>query len=156
MDPKRIEPPKRRIERPKRGVAGIAMLPVVVLVGLLAAGAFNYHRNWQAEAAVPRPYEGYSQADLEALMAAYQAENAQAEARYEAARGKLGRQRGAGMLDQNIAAFEAAQRDSAQAREAGARLAMQKTSTDEIEAELARREADADVLKVHLRRLLTI
>jgi len=140
----------------KRLTRGVSTLPVLVLVGLLAAGAFNYHRNWQTEASVPRPYESYSQADLEALLAAYQAENAQAEQRYEAARERLGREQQTGMLDQNIAAFEAAQRGSEKARGLGAMLSMQKTATDEIEAELARREADADRLKVHLRRLLTI
>jgi len=140
----------------KRLTRGVSTLPVLILIGLLAAGAFNYHRNWVVEASVPRPYEGYSQADLEALLAAYQAENAQAERRYQAARGQLGHERRAGMLDQNIAAFEAAQRDSGRAREAGALLSMQQTATDDLEAELARRVADADRLKVHLRRLLTI
>jgi len=144
-----------QIQSPK-ATRGVAMLPVVVLLALLTAGGFNYHRNWQAEARVPRPYESYAQADLEALLAAYEAENAEAERRYEAARQRLGRERGSGMLDQNIAAFEAAQRDSSKARELGALLAMQQTATGEIESELERRKADADQLQVHLRRLLTI
>jgi len=142
--------------RSPKATRGVAMLPVVALLALLAAGSFNYHRNWQAEARVPRPYAGYAQADLEALLAAYEAENAEAERRYEAARQRLGRERRAGMLDQNIAAFEAAQRDSSKARELGALLAMQQTATGEIESELERRKADADQLQVHLRRLLTI
>jgi hypothetical protein len=136
--------------------AGNTMLLVVVLLGLLGAGAFNYHRNWQAEASVPRPYEGYSQEDLEALMAAYEAENAQLEARYQRAQSGLGRERQAGMLDQNIAAFEAAQRSSARSRALGVELSMKKTATDEIAAELARRAEEGDPLQLHLKRLLTI
>ena len=135
---------------------GISMLPVVALLGLLAAGGVNYHRNWQAEAAEPRPYAGYSQEDLEALLAAYEAENAQVEREWERAREQLGRERSGGMLDENIRAFEQAQRASSGSRALGVKLSMQQTATEEIAAELARRERDADVLRVHLRRLITI
>lgn len=150
MERTHLSGPSARRER------GVSTLPVIVLLGLLVAGGYNYHRNWQIENSLPRPYAGYSQADLEALLAAYQAENAQAEHRYQNAQKQLGHERHGGMLDQNIAAFEAAQRDSSKAREAGVVLSMQKNATEELEAELARREADADPMKVHLRRLLTI
>jgi hypothetical protein len=135
---------------------GIALLPVLILLGLLAGGVYNYHRNWQVEASVPRPYGSYSQVDLEALLAAYQAENAMAERQYSAAREGGTRDRGAGFLDQNIAAFEAAQQQSANTRVLGARLSMQQVATGEIEAEIERRKNEEDPLKVHLRRLLTL
>jgi len=132
------------------------MLPVVLLLGLIAGGVYNYQRNLQAEAAVPRPYETYAQEDLEALLDAYEAENARIERQYEAARERLGRERQAGLLDQNIQAFEQAQRDASTSREIGIQLSMRMSATEEIEAELARREQEADRLRVHLKRLLTI
>ena len=135
---------------------GISMLPVVILLGLIAGGGYNYHRNWQVEAAIPRPYKGYSQVDLEALLAAYEAENAQVERQYSQAREQLGKRGEAGMLDQNIKAFEAAQSRSTGTRSLGVKLSMQQTATDEIAAELARREGESGALQVHVRRLLTL
>lgn len=131
-------------------------LLLIVLAGLLLGGGYNYHRNWQAETAEPRPYEGYSQQDLEALLKAYQSENSALERRYESARSTAERTNRAGMLDENIRAFEQAQRRSSGSRALGAQLSMHQAATGEIEAELARRERDADPMQVHLRRLLTI
>jgi len=135
---------------------GLSTLPVVLLLALLAGGAYNYQRNWQAEARIPRPYETYSVADLEALRAAYQAENAAVERQYESARGGAGEPRRAGMLDENIAAFEAAQRHSTASRSLGVKLSLQQTATGEIEAELERRKEEANPLQIHLKRLLTL
>jgi len=135
---------------------GISMLPVVALVALLAAGAYNYHRNWQAEAAIPRPYGGYSQEDLAALLEAYETENAQIERQRERTRRALGQRGNGGLLDENIDAFEQAQQRSSAHRELGVKLSMRQTATEEIAAELERREREADVLQVHLKRLLTI
>lgn len=140
----------------RKRVAGISKLPVVVLLGLIVAGGYNYHRNWKAEAAVPRPYATYSQADLEALLAAYEAENAMVEQQYERARGQLGKGRERGMLGENIAAFEAAQRHSTASRGLGVKLSMQQTATTELAAEIERRKSEADKLQFHLKRLLTI
>ena len=140
----------------RKRVSGISMLPVVLLLGLVAAGGYNYHRNWKAETSIPRPYETYSQADLEALLAAYEAENAMVERKYEKARGKLGQGREGGMLGENIAAFEAAQRHSSASRGLGVKLSMQQTATGELAAEIERRKGEADVLQFHLKRLLTI
>ena len=135
---------------------GISMLPVVVLLGLIAAGGYNYHRNWQVEAAIPRPYAGYSQADLEALHAAYEAENSLVERQYGRAVKRLGKGGSAGMLDENIRAFENAQKRSSGSRALGVQLSMQQTATGEIAAEIARREEEGAALQLHLKRLLTI
>ena len=135
---------------------GISMLPVVLLLGLVAAGGYNYHRNWQADNMLPRPYESYSQVDLEALLAAYESENAMLESRYASVRGRNASNAGAGMLDENIAAFERAQQRSSGSRALGVKLSMQQMATGEIETELQRREKEADVVQLHLKRLLTI
>jgi len=135
---------------------GLSTLPVLALLGLVAGGAYNYHRNWQAEARIPRPYQTYSRADLETLRSAYQAENAAVERQYAQARGGAGEPRRTGMLDENIAAFEAAQRHSTASRSLGVKLSLQQTATGEIEAELERRKAEAHPLQLHLKRLLTL
>ena len=129
---------------------------VFALVGLIGGGAYNYHRNFQAEAAVPRPYASYSAEDLNTLLQAYQGEAQALEDRYQGARRALGRDSRAGMLDENVRAFEQAQRRGSQSRALGAQVSMRQSATQEIEAELARRQDQADALRVHLKRLLTI
>ncbi len=135
---------------------GNSRLLLLVLIGLLGAGGYNYHRNYQVEAAVPRPYKAYSEADLQALLAAYQGENSALEARYESAQSARGARSGPGLLDENVKAFEAAQRRSQSSREIGQKLSMQQAAAREIESELDLRRDQADVMKLHLKRLLTI
>lgn len=135
---------------------GSSKLLIVLFIGLLGAGGYNYHRNFQAEAAIPRPYKSYSVEDLEALLGAYESEASSLEQRYEAARNDKGPRMKAGLLDQNLAVFEAAQRRSAASRGLGEELSMQKAAAGEIEAELTLRRQHADVMKLHLKRLLTI
>jgi len=132
-------------------------LLLVALAGLLAGGAYNYHRNYQAETAGPRPYAGYAQADLKALLEAYEAENRALGRRYESARRTEdgGAARG-GLLDENIRAFEQAQQRSERVRGLGAQLAMRQEAVRQIQAELEKREAERDVVALHLRRLITL
>jgi len=139
-----------------RGERGTSPLLVVVLLGLLGGGAFNYHRNYQAESVEPRPYQGYSDEDLGKLLAAYQSENRTLEQRYQGSRTSGGGSQRAGMLDENLRAFEAAQRSASATRELGARLSMQQAAQRQIESELERREATGEGLRLHMKRLLTI
>lgn len=136
---------------------GSSKLLLLVLIGLLGAGGYNYHRNYEAEAAVPRPYASYEDADLATLLAAYQDENAALEQRYQAARTSAGqRDSRTGLLGENLRAFEEAQRRSQASRGIGEKLSMQQAAAREIEAELALRRAHADVWKLHLKRLVTL
>jgi hypothetical protein len=139
-----------------RGREGSSKLLWVVLLGLLGAGAYNYHRNYQAEAAVPRPYSSYAVADLEALLEAYQGENRSLEQSYAAARRAGSRDARGGLIGENVKAFEQAQRRASTHRGLGAKLSMQQAAQKEIERELALRRAHADLMKLHLKRLLTI
>jgi len=93
---------------------------------------------------------------LAALLEAYETENAQIERQRERTRRALGQRGNGGLLDENIDAFEQAQQRSSAHRELGVKLSMRQTATEEIAAELERREREADVLQVHLKRLLTI
>ena len=47
--------------------AGRALIALVILLLIASGGGYNYWKNYQREEAVPRPYRGYSDADLEAL-----------------------------------------------------------------------------------------
>lgn len=138
---------------------GSSVGKLLVLLGVLvAAGGYNYHRNLELEAAQegPRPYESYSEADLQALLEAYRSEAEALERRYEAARRqRVGEQRG-GLLDENIRAFETAWKQGAATREIGGQVAMRQAAIRDLEEELARRESQRDVMALHLKRLLTI
>jgi hypothetical protein len=135
---------------------GSPKLLLLVLVGLLGAGGYNYHRNYEAEAAVPRPYESYAVEDLQALLAAYESENASLAQAYDGARQRARPAARGGLIAENVKAFEQAQARANTERGLGARLSMQKAAQQEIERELALRRAHADAMKLHLKRLLTI
>lgn len=139
-----------------RGERGTNPLLLLVLVGLLCGGAYNYQRNYRAESAEPRPYRGYSDEDLGKLLAAYQSETQALEQRYQGARTNAGGSGRAGMLDENLRAFEATQRNAEAVREVGARLSMQQAAKAQVESELALRKATGEGLSLHLKRLLTI
>ena len=91
-------------------------VPVLLLAGLLLGGGYNYHRNFETETAVPRPYKGYSESDLKTLLGAYQSENAALESRYSSSRSAARRSPSGRLLDENIRAFELAQRQASRSR----------------------------------------
>lgn len=138
-----------------RGEGSSKML-LLVLIGLIGAGGYNYHRNFTAETAVPRPYKGYSVEDLEALRGAYENQSAAVQERYEQARNVRASGSRGGLIDENVRAFEEAQRRSTRSRSLGQALSMNQAAVSEIETELSLRQAEADVVKLHLKRLLTI
>ena len=135
---------------------GKLWLLVVLLVAVGGAGAFNYHRNLEAEAKVPRPYRGYSEADLQALLDAYQQEVQSQGARYEASRDRKAA-RGEGVyFEEKVQDFERIRKQSAQTRALAAEVAQQEKVLRDLEREQALRARDADPTEVFLRRLLTL
>lgn len=136
--------------------AGGAQLLVVLLVGLLCAGGYNYHRNWQAEQEEFRPYRSYSDADLEVLIAAYEGETDSLDGRYERLRDQRVKPRDRQLLGDQVREFERAQRRGRNVRETGAALSVREAELADLRAELAKREAERDELALHLRRLLTL
>ena len=61
----------RRGARGSSSIGALALLLVVLVAGV----GWNYHRNVAREQAEFRPYRGYSDADLAALVAAYEQES---------------------------------------------------------------------------------
>lgn len=135
---------------------GSSKLLIIVFLGLVGAGGYNYHRNYEAEAAVPRPYASYEEQDLQALLEAYAGVNAELEQRYQSTRSRGQGDTRTGLLDENLKAFEAVQKRSQANRDLGQKLSIQQAAVRDIEAELALRRYQADVMKVHLKRLLTM
>ena len=139
------------------GKGGAAFLALVLLVALGVAGAYNYTRNKAAEEQdAPRPYNGYSDAEIATLIEAYEQEVEALEARYGAAKSRDFETRNGGLIDERIGEFERAQRWGASTRSMGADVAEQEAVLRELRNEQSLRGPSADSLEIHLRRLLTI
>ncbi len=139
------------------GKGGTTLLALVLLVALGVAGAYNYQRNTAAEEQdAPRPYSGYSDAEIAALVEAYQGEVEALESRYDAAKSRDFEARNGGLIDERIGEFERAQKWGASTRSMGADVAEREAVLRELRKEQSMRGASADSLEVHLRRLLTL
>lgn len=140
--------------RRRRGAAGAKLL-AVLLLGLAGAGGWNYRRNLAAEQARPRPYRGYTEQAVEQLAAAYRQEIQELGARSDAARASRRGVQDRALLDQQIGEFERVQRQAERERALGRRLGAQEAALADLEAELQRREAERDGVRLFLRRLLS-
>ena len=131
------------------------LLLVVVLLGAIGAGAWNYHRNWQLEqqTRAARPLAGYSTEDLEALADAYRGEVKTGTAKYDSARKGRVESRDRAYFDQQVQEFEKVQRASNRTREVGAQLAERETSLRAVEDELAQRGPEMTDWQRHWQRL---
>jgi hypothetical protein len=122
----------------------------VLLAALGGAGAWNYNRNLRAEEAEPRPYRGYTDADLAALLEAYEGE-------LEGLRGRSGGAGGAApggpMLRDNVRAFERTRAAADAARVRAGELAGQEAVVRDLRKEQQHRAQMGSGIAVHLRRL---
>jgi len=140
----------------KRDV-GITILILVLLVILGAAGEYNYQRNLAAEESkAPRTYRGYSDAEIAALIEAYQQEVEALEARYGAAKSDTFEVKNGGLIDERIREFERAQQAGTSTRSMGGDVAKQAAILRELRKEQSLRRGSGDSLLLHLRRLVTI
>ena len=140
----------------KRDV-GVTILILGLLVILGAAGEYNYQRNKAAEdRATPRAYLGYSDAEIAALIEAYEQEVEALEARYRAAKSHTIETRSGGLIDEQISEFERAQKAGAATRSRGADVAQRDAVLRELRREQSLRGTPVDSLKLHLRRLVSI
>lgn len=136
---------------------GGRLLLVVLLLGLGVAGAWNYRRNLEAEAAEhPRPYRTLADDEVEQLAAAYRSEIAEWEQRARNARAGSGEVRDRARLDERIQEFERAQRSGTRERAASRELALRRSELEKLEQEQRLRSGSENVLALHLRRLLTL
>jgi hypothetical protein len=132
--------------------SGRNVVALLVLLGVLVgAGAWNYQRNLQLEDAEPRPYQGYSTADLEALQAAYQKEVDAHSARYRNASSRKIRVREGGMLRDQVNEFERVQRISVGTRQIADQYAKNQVQLDAVNAEIAWRAEAGEGLQRVLR-----
>lgn len=128
----------------------------VLLVVALGAGGFNYHRNWSAEAEeAPRPYRGYGDDDLAALVGAYEQEVAALQERYDAARAAPRAEGRGQLLGEQVRDFERARARGDALRQLAADVAEREAVLRELHREQSLRTG-ASGLALHVKRLLTI
>jgi len=143
--------------RHQAGRATGSLLLVLLVFGL--AGGWNYHRNLQIEKATQglRPYQGYSEEDLTALLDAYASELRGVRARYDSARRNRARPVGdVGSIAGNVEQFKQTARASSAIRTAAASVVEREKQIDELDRELEMRSRFGQGLGRHLKRLTTI
>ncbi len=140
---------------PKRTERGAASSLVLVLALLVGAVGWNFHRNLEAERREFRPYRGYAEADVDALIAAYEQAAEKAEARYEGVSGRRAEARGTGHVMGNVQEFERVQGAGHATRAARQDLASARASLELLREERARRSGERSKLRVFLRRAFT-
>jgi hypothetical protein len=129
--------------------SGRSVLLLVILAGLIGAGAWNYDRNLRKEEAAPRPYRGYADAQLTALLDAYEKELEGLRGRASAGGVAAGGQR----LMDNVVAFERTRAAADAARMQQGDLAQREAIVRELRKEQQTRAQVGSGMAVHLRRL---
>jgi hypothetical protein len=133
------------------------MRRVVQLFALLAVlgagGWWNYQRNLAKEAAEPRPFRGYADADLVSLAEAYETEIETGSRRYAAAKSSSAPAGQGQLLGEQVKDFERASARGRAIRDAGGDLSEREAALADVRTEMARRRVDKT--EVFLRRLLT-
>ncbi len=126
---------------------------LVLLVILCAAGGWNYHRNAVIEDTVPRPYRGYSDAELHQLVSAYQDEVEVQMERYRnsSAANKVTVQ-DSGLLEDKIDEFERVQRLSKQRKERAYQVTENQILVEQLAQEQVTRDLNRPIYKMIFRR----
>jgi len=141
------------------GAGGSFLLLLVLMLGIGAAGAWNYQRNLALEEQEKgeQAFKGYSDEDLEALAQAYRQEIEALDRRYSSARRGRTSARDEGLLAERVNEFERVQRSNDQLRNATAELAQREARLAEVTDEQRFRSGAASTqLMLHLGRLTKI
>jgi predicted negative regulator of RcsB-dependent stress response len=134
---------------------GITILILVLLVILGGAVEYNYQRNQAAEdRSAARVYKSYSDAEIAALIEAYEQEIETLESRYDAAKDRSLETRSGGLIDQRIKEFERAQKAGGATRSMGGVVAQKESVLRELRREQSLRGGSENTLMLHLRRLV--
>lgn len=141
------------IDRRRAGGAGFLALFLLLLV---AAGAWNYYRNLAAERAVQRPFQGYAEADLDALAGALRSRSKHQSERYEDAAGRRASPGTKLYFDEQVVEFERVQRVGESKKAAQRELAGSRVTLKLLEEERVYRARERDHVKVFFERLLTL
>ncbi len=137
---------------PEINVGALAFL-LVLLSGM---GGWNYIQNTRIEAAELRPYRGYSDADLEELIVAYEGQAEGRNQRYEAASAGKVAIRGGGLFGAQVDEFERVQQISRERRELAGRVSDSEHALRLVREETKKREDDRPIYKLIFRRLITV
>jgi hypothetical protein len=129
---------------------------MLLLLILVVAGGWNYHRNAVIENAAPRPYRGYSDEELNQMISAYQGEVEVQMARYRNA-GDANKVvvQGGGLLEDRIDEFERAQRASQKRRDRAYKVTDNQILVEQLAKEQMIRERDRPIYKMIFRRATT-
>jgi hypothetical protein len=129
---------------------------MLLLLILVVAGGWNYHRNAVIENAAPRPYRGYSDEELNQMISAYQGEVEIQMARYRNA-GDANKVvvQGGGLLEDRIDEFERAQRASQKRRDRAYKVTDNQILVEQLAKEQMIRERDRPIYKMIFRRATT-
>jgi hypothetical protein len=129
---------------------------VILLVILCAAGGWNYHRNTLIDDAVPRPYRGYSDEELNQLVSAYQDEVEVQMARYrKSTDAKQVTVQDGGLLEERIDEFERVQRLGEQRKERAYQVTDNQILVEQLAAEQLTRDRNRPIYKMIFRRVTT-
>ena len=141
--------------REGRASSGAVALLAIALCGL---GAWNYHRNYQAELAEsgPNGFSGYDDASLESLRLAYQSELEAWRREYEAPQSSRTTVRKTEGVGEGVEEFERVQRFSQRRREVATAVASREARVREIEEEQALRGSAMKTAALHFERLTGI
>jgi len=121
-----------------RSAGSTHLVPLLLLLLILCGyGVWNYKRNLEAEAAIPRPYKSYTEEQLDQLLGAYQGQVDALNQRYDAASGQRSGVRDAQLLGDAVDEFQRVQRNSRAVRELGARASQEQASLQAIQDEKA-------------------
>lgn len=139
--------------RSSRGSATSTGL-LFALVLLVGAGGFNYYRNYEKEARMPRPYRSYSDTQLVALIAAYRQEVKGLS--QSTPSGRLSAGPSGQLLGERVSAYDRLQRAGDSRRHHLAQVAGQESILAKLEREQKIRKELGKGLARHLHRLLTL
>ena len=138
-------------QRRQRGAGSLGALALLLAV-LVGGAAWNYQRNLARERAEFRPYRGYSDADLAALIGAYEQESKRSGRRYDSAKDRRAHVQAKDDVMGNVREFERAQRVRLAARDARSDYAGARASLEGLQEEAALRAKDRSQWQVFLRR----
>jgi hypothetical protein len=127
-----------------------------LLLILVVAGGWNYHRNAVIENSAPRPYRGYSDQELNQMISAYQEEVEIQMAHYRKA-GDANKVvvQGGGLLEERIGEFERAQRASQKRRDRAYKVTDNQILVEQLAKEQMIRDRDRPIYKMIFRRVTT-
>jgi len=139
------------------GGSDVRVGQMLILLAILGtAGGWNYHRNALIDDAVPRPYRGYSDEELQQLMSAYQEEVDIQMAHYRKSGGANQlKVQGGGLLEEQIDEFERVQRVSQRRKERAYKVTDNQILVEQLAKEQIARDRDRPFYKLVFRRVTT-